>query len=148
MKKKTIKMIVIISLIIILTDQISKIIVIKFLTNNIGNEYLGLEFVRNTGMAFGFNNGNIKNIFLTVFVLIIIINFVKNQIERIDSKTAIAISLALGGGISNLIDRFVRGGVIDFIKIYKIPNFNIADACVVCGWILIIVFLIDFSNKK
>lgn len=147
MKNKVIKIIIIVSIIIILVDQISKIIVLNFLSNSIGNEYFGLELVRNTGMAFGFNNGNTRNVFLTVFVLFIIFNFIKNQIERIDIKTSIALALAIGGGISNLIDRFIRGGVIDFIRFIKIPNFNIADICVVIGWVLLIIFLIDYSKK-
>ena len=147
MKNKVIKIIIIVSIIIILVDQISKIIVLNFLSNSIGNEYFGLELVRNTGMAFGFNNGNTRNVFLTVFVLFIIFNFIKNQIERIDIKTSVALALAIGGGISNLIDRFIRGGVIDFIIFIKIPNFNIADICVVIGWVLLIIFLIDYSKK-
>lgn len=147
MKNKVIKIIIIVSIIIILVDQISKIIVLNFLSNSIGNEYFGLELVRNTGMAFGFNNGNTRNVFLTVFVLFIIFNFIKNQIERIDIKTSVALALAIGGGISNLIDRFIRGGVIDFIRFIKIPNFNIADICVVIGWVLLIIFLIDYSKK-
>lgn len=148
MKNKVIKIILCISAVIILIDQISKIIILKVLSNSIGNDYFGLELVQNTGMAFGFNNGNVKNVFLTVFVLFIIFNFIKNQIDRIDKKTAIALALAIGGGISNLLDRFIRGGVIDFIKLFKIPNFNVADICVVIGWILIIIFLIDYSKKK
>lgn len=147
MKNKVIKIIIIVSIIIILVDQISKIIVLNFLSNSIGNEYFGLELVRNTGMAFGFNSGNTRNVFLTVFVLFIIFNFIKNQIERIDIKTSVALALAIGGGISNLIDRFIRGGVIDFIRFIKIPNFNIADICVVIGWVLLIIFLIDYSKK-
>ena len=148
MKKRTYKIIITISLIIIFIDQVSKLLVTKLLSHTIGNEYFGLEFVQNTGMAFGFNDGNVKNIILTIFVLVVIFNFIKNQIERIDDKTAVAISLAIGGGISNLLDRFFRGGVIDFIKIYKIPNFNVADICIVIGWVLIVIFLIDFSRKK
>ena len=109
---------------------------------------MGLEIVHNTGMAFGFNDGNIKNIFLTIFVLLIVLNFVKNQIERIDNKTTIALSLVIAGGISNLIDRIFRGFVIDFIKIYKIPNFNFADICIVLGWGFLIVFLIDYTKKN
>ena len=99
-------------------------------------------------MALGFNEGNVKNILLTIFVLLIIIGFVKNQIERIDTKTMVAISLALAGGIGNLIDRFFRGGVLDFIRLYKLPIFNLADAFVVLGWILLVIFIIDFQRRN
>jgi len=147
LKNKTVKMIVIIVAIIILVDQASKLLVSNLLTETIGNDFFKLEIANNTGMAFGFNDGNIKNIFISIFVLVIVISFIKNQLERIDKKTAIVIAMALGGAISNLIDRIFRGSVLDFIKIYKIPNFNLADMFIVIGWILIIIFLIDFSRK-
>lgn len=148
MKNKVVKLLLIIIITLIVIDQTSKILVNNFLHESVGNEYFKLETVTNTGMAFGFNDGNIKNILLTIFVLVIIIRFIKNQIERIDTKTMVAISLVLAGGISNLIDRFVRGGVLDFIKIYKFPIFNIADVFVVIGWILLVIFLIDFSRRN
>lgn len=147
MKNKIVKIIVIIVAIIIIIDQTSKILVSNLLSETIGNDFFKLEIISNTGMAFGFNDGNIKNILISIFVLAIVISFIRNQLERIDKKTGIAIAVAIGGAISNLIDRIFRGGVLDFIKIYKIPNFNLADLFIVVGWILIIIFLIDFSRK-
>ncbi len=147
MKNKIVKIIVIIVAIIIIIDQTSKILVSNLLSETIGNNFFKLEIISNTGMAFGFNDGNIKNILISIFVLAIVISFIRNQLERIDKKTGIAIAVAIGGAISNLIDRIFRGGVLDFIKIYKIPNFNLADLFIVVGWILIIIFLIDFSRK-
>ena len=149
MKNKNFKALSLITLLLIIIDQISKLFVLKFYSTSIvGNELLGIELVYNTGLAFGFNDGNIKNIFLTIFVLIVILNFIINQIERIDKRTIIALSLVISGGIGNLIDRFLRGSVVDFIKIYKIPNFNFADFFVVVGWILLIIFLIDYTRKN
>ncbi len=131
MKNIIIRLIVIITIILIILDQISKIVVSNCIETPIGNDYFKIEITSNTGMAFGFNNGNVKNIFITIFVLFIIIKFIKNQLERIDKKTAIAISMVLAGGISNLIDRVFRGSVLDFIKIYKFAIFNFADILIV-----------------
>lgn len=147
MKNKIVKSIFIIAIILIIIDQISKILITKYIQEPIGNSILGIEVVNNTGMAFGFNEGNTKNIFLSIFVLSIIIVFIKNQSERIDNKTKIAISIVLAGGISNLIDRIFRGAILDFIKIYKFPVFNIADIYVVVGWVLLVIFLIQYSRK-
>lgn len=148
MKNKTVKLITIIVIILIMIDQISKILVSKYLTEPFGNDNFKLEISYNSGMALGLNEGNVKNIIISIFVLAIVISFVKNQIERIDKKTAVAIALILGGATGNLIDRFFRGSILDFIKISIFPVFNLADAFVVCGWILIIIFLIMFSIKK
>lgn len=147
MKNKQLRLIIIFVIMIIIIDQISKILVSNLLTESIGNDWFKLEIVNNTGMAFGFNEGNTKNIVLTIFVLGIIISFIKNQLDRLDTKTSVSIGLVLGGAVSNFIDRIFRGSILDFIKIYKIPNFNFADLFIVVGWILIIIFLIDFSRK-
>lgn len=149
MKNKIIRLLVIVVTILIVVDQTSKLLVSNRLVNgSIGNEKFGLEITSNTGMAFGFNDGsNGKNIVLTIFILLIIVTFIKNQLERIDTKTALALSFAISGGISNLIDRIFRGGVFDFIKFYNI-TFNLADIFVVLGWILLVVFLIDYSRKN
>lgn len=148
MKNKLIKIVLVICLLVIVLDQGTKFLVTKFASNGIGSENFGISITENTGMAFGFNQGNKKNIILTIFVLLILISFLKNQKDELDNKTIIAVSLALGGGVSNLIDRVFRGGVLDFINIWKFPKFNIADICVCGAWILIVIFLILYSNKK
>lgn len=148
MKKKKVFIIVIIVVLIIILDQTSKFIVEKnFSDKDVGNNIIRIEVSTNTGLAFGFNDGNFKNILLTIFVLGIIINFIVKQIEQLDIKTTFVLGFVLGGGISNLIDRFIRGSVLDFIKIYKFPNFNVADSFIVIGWILIIIFLVIYTRS-
>ena len=148
MKNKIIKLIVILVAILVILDQASKLLVGNLVTEPIGNDAFKIEIISNTGLAFGFNDGsNVKNIFIMLFVLFIVIKFVKDQIELIDTKTAVALSMVLAGGLSNLIDRIFRGAVLDFIKIFKFPIFNIADILVVVGAILLIIFLVIFTRK-
>ena len=146
--KKILTIVVTFCIVIIAIDQLSKYLVTKNVTEKIGNDYFAIEVTENTGMAFGFNSGNTKNIFLSLIVIFIIISFIRNQRELIGTKELMAISLALGGGISNIIDRVFRGGVLDFIKVLFIPNFNIADLCIGTGWILILLFLIIYTKKE
>ena len=149
MKKKKILLILGIVVLVILIDQLSKFVIdINFRDQSIGSDMLGIEVTTNTGLALGFNSGNIRNIGLSVFVIILIANFMIKQFDRIDTKTAIAVALVLGGGISNVIDRIFRGSVLDFIRLLKIPNFNMADAFIVVGWIMIVIFLIIYTRKE
>ena len=52
--------------------------------------------------------------------------------------------LIISGSIGNLIDRFVRGYVIDFIDVnlFNFPNFNIADICIVTGTFILAIYLL------
>lgn len=141
-KNKIIIIILIISITLLIIDQASKIFVKSNYDVPIGNDTISIQLVQNKGIAFGLNNGNTKNIVITIIVLIIVINFVVKQNERITISNAIAVGLILAGGISNLIDRLFRGGVVDFIKVGGFAIFNIADCCVVLGWIILVVVLI------
>jgi len=67
---------------------------------------------------------------------------------------AVALGLVLGGAFGNLIDRlcrdpgFLRGAVVDFIDLQWWPVFNVADASVVGGAVLLVclsVFGYDFD---
>lgn len=148
MKNKKIKVLIIIFCIIVILDQFTKFLIIKFVKEPIKiiPRILEFEIIKNTGVAFGFNNGNLKNILITLIFLILIISFIKRQFKLIDIKTMISLSLMLAGGVSNLIDRMVIGGVLDFIKISTFPIFNIADISIVIGWILLVINIVKFTG--
>lgn len=142
--KKVLKIILIAVLLIILVDQISKILIDRFVPENtvILQNVLEISKVENEGIAFGLNKQNVSNIALTFLVLAIIIRFVVTQKKHLTIKTTIFISMMIAGGISNVIDRIFRGAVFDFIKIGDFPVFNLADSFIVIGWILFVIDLI------
>lgn len=142
--KKVLKIILIAVLLIILVDQISKILIDRFVQEDtvILQNVLEISKVQNEGIAFGLNKQNVSNIALTFLVLAIIIRFVVTQKKHLTIKTTIFISMMIAGGISNVIDRIFRGAVFDFIKIGDFPVFNIADSFIVIGWILFVIDLI------
>ncbi len=145
-KNKVIKVIFIVTICLILIDQLSKFVVKCKYQEPIGNDFINITLVQNSGMAFSLNSGNTKNIVLSIIILLIVMNFIRVQKDLIDLKTAVALGFILAGGISNLIDRVIQGGVIDFIRINHFSIFNLADCYVVIGWILIVIFLIKFNK--
>ena len=64
--------------------------------------------------------------------------------------TSVAVGLILGGAISNLLDRFMFGGIIDFIDFIIWPVFNVADSGITIGVVALIGFYVweDFFKKK
>ena len=147
-KNRIICLILIISIALIILDQTSKAVIKYNYKKPVETKIVTIELIQNEGIAFGINAGNSKNIALTLVVLLIVINFVVKEKEKINIPNAIAVSLIFAGGFSNLIDRIFRGGVIDFIKITKFAIFNIADCYIVLGWVMLVVFLIKELFQK
>lgn len=62
-------------------------------------------------------------------------------------KYLLPITFILSGAISNLIDRFFRGGIIDFIRIKGDLATNLADIYVIVGVIIFIILYYKYENK-
>lgn len=146
----------IITIIAILLDQAIKIVVKSKLFNSsiiLIPNVLNLTYIQNTGAAFGIGS-NSTSMFIAVNVVIIglITYFIFSKGEELNKSILIALHLVLAGGISNLIDRIVRGFVIDYIDIsplIKYPVFNLADIFVVIGCLIIAISLVrDTITKK
>lgn len=149
-------MIIILSIIFIIIDQLFKIIVVNNLTNNKSIEviksFFYLTYTNNKGAAFSILTGRrILLILVALIVIGVLIYYVrKNKIEGKVNK--IALSLVIGGSIGNLIDRILRGAVIDFIDIkifgYNFPIFNLADTFIVIGVFLLIIEMFRKEHKN
>ena len=139
--------IIILSLICLIIDQITKILVIKILPLSGSIEIIKNFFyiipTNNTGAAFSILIGQrIFLILITIAILAFLIQYIKkNKIER--KIDIISFSFIIGGSLGNLIDRIIRGSVIDFISLklgnYNFPIFNIADTLIVVGVILLLI---------
>ena len=139
--------IIILSLIFLIIDLITKILVIKILPLSGSIEIIKNFFyiipTNNTGAAFSILIGQrIFLILITIAILAFLIQYIKkNKIER--KIDIISFSFIIGGSLGNLIDRIIRGSVIDFISLklgnYNFPIFNIADTLIVVGVILLLL---------
>lgn len=151
MKKNTF-----IILALILIDQIIKLIVV----NTIGTtgesiafipNILNFTYVENTGGAFGLFSGRILLIGLDILIIYAVARLILNKKYELDKKAKLGLSLIIAGGMGNLIDRIVRGYVIDYIDITELINiivFNFADICIVSGVILVFIMILINTVKK
>ncbi len=114
-------------------------------------DMVNITYVENTGGAWGIAQGDIATfVIANILVIGIIIRFIITQKDRIGTLTLIALILILSGGISNFIDRIIRGYVVDYIDItplFEFPVFNLDDVIIIIGWILFVA-LISISTIK
>ena len=146
---------IIISIILLCIDQISKLLVVNLLTKTdsitIIKNFFYLTYINNDGAAFSILVG--KRIFLiliAVLVIVMLISYIKkNNIQN--KLELVSISLIIGGSLGNLMDRVVRGYVIDFLDFklfnYNFPIFNLADTFIVIGVILLLLKEIRKENN-
>lgn len=149
------KKIIVLTIILILLDQITKLLVTLSINLNTGisliPSFFSLVYVQNTGAAWGmFSSGTIILALLSVIFLAF---FVKYIIDRkdMDNFEVVISSMLIGGIVGNLIDRLVRGYVVDFFSFkifsYNFPIFNVADCFIVIS-IILLLFKIYFLDKK
>ena len=158
----------ILTVVVIVLDQITKVLVCRFIpVNTIGTQFLGdflrIIHVRNPGVAFSFGSrwpDGMRRLAFSVIPIIVLgivigVYFRNNDFTKLQRW---AICGVVGGGFGNIIDRIFRpDGVVDFIdvKFYGLfglerwPTFNVADsAVVVCGILLVISFLISIIKEQ
>lgn len=142
--------IIILSSIILLMDQLIKIIVDQnmFVEHSIPiiSDFFSLTYVRNYGAAFSMMNGNrFFLIVVAILALFFIYHFwIQNQILSHFEK--ITYGLFIGGIIGNLLDRIFRGYVIDYLDFsilkYQFPIFNLADIMIVISILFLVIIML------
>ena len=140
--KKKIAILSIISFLIIAIDRVVKIIVNRYIPLNksisVIKNIFYLTNVHNEGAAFSIMYG-LRYILIAISIafLVFIIYYMYKK-----KKYNIEFALIISGLIGNLIDRIVFGYVIDYIGViifkYYFPIFNIADALIVIGAIILL----------
>ncbi len=140
-----------ITLPVILLDQATKLFVQAHMalyeSIAIVPNYLDITYTLNPGAAFSMLADApawVRTAFLLTMACaaIVVLAILIVRSDRV-SITSVAFALILGGAIGNLIDRAVRGRVIDFMRAHyydlNYPIFNVADSAISIGVTLIIL---------
>lgn len=139
------------ALLVAVVDQVIKYFVLEYLVNagrvTAIPRILDLIYVENTGVAFGmFSDLRWLFVIITgiVIVAFIIMLFKSGYKSKLFSVSAV---LIIGGGIGNLIDRIIHGFVVDYLQLsFFSPVCNFADYCITVGTVLLVVYLIFYSD--
>lgn len=113
--------------------------------------FVDLILVYNKGVAFSmlsFLGVNLK--YLQLGLIALLLGYLLGQKELLRSHTA-AFGLILGGGCSNILDRFIHPGVVDYIfwhKWFEFAVFNFADIMINLGVAIILIQALILRKKK
>lgn len=146
MTKNIVKFFIIFIIIITLDQFIKQIFIDGFRWDG---EYFSLILTYNRGVAFSmfeFLGDNLKYI-QAVLIFVVFAYLIYEKDFFYNHITAFA--LMLGAGTSNLADRFIHGGVVDYVfwhKWFEFAVFNFAD--VVINFAVILMFLQFFMQNK
>ena len=128
-------------------------------------DFFKITFIENPGMAFGFNPGTDFKLWISIFSLLASIGLIIYLFKAKNKSLTLRIALAmiLGGAIGNLIDRAFYGLIYNYAPVFygkvvdfldfdffnftifgrnydRWPIFNIADASVTIGVLILILF--------
>ncbi len=101
----------------------------------------------NTGSAFGiFQGQNFPLIFISLVGIAVLLGIYFSQ-PRPGKLLRFSLGLMMGGAVGNLVDRLHQGWVTDFIDIGPWPVFNLADASIVTGLVILGTIFLRPSSK-
>ena len=136
-------------LILTLLDQYTKLLALTHLRQKPGipliQGVLELKYLENRGIAFGMFQGKVAVfvVLCLVFLAAALYVFIRMPKEKYFLPLMLITFLIVAGALGNFIDRLFRGFVVDFIyfSLIDFPIFNVADIYVVCGGILLVLFV-------
>lgn len=115
--------------------------------------FFNLVLVHNRGVSFGMLSTSSAIMpwvlkALALGIMAVLVRWLHRSTNRL---TALALGLVLGGAAGNVIDRARLGAVVDFLDFhlagYHWPAFNVADAAICCG-VLLLLFDSLFCSKQ
>lgn len=101
--------------------------------------YARIVHWKNTGAAFGILPGLSVVFTILPMIVAVVILYYYPRVPREDWILRLAMTMQFGGAVGNLFDRLTIGWVTDFISVWKFPVFNVADACITMGTVILIL---------
>jgi len=139
-------------LLLFFLDRVVKFYFIKNPAETFGGDFfsslLTFNLATNEGIAFGINMDQAILIGLVIVTIFILFNFLSKAYQDGNLINIFSLTLIIVGAISNLIDRLRWGFVIDYIDIPWFTVFNLADAMITIGAVILIVDIFFDKNKR
>ena len=138
---------------IVLLDQIVKVATDRMMVPGesipVIENVFHLTYVRNTGAAFSILQSHRSLLILfSAFLVILLLTFFIRKGKELPVLLNVAATAIISGGIGNMIDRILRGYVVDTFDFRMWPVFNVADISVCVGCALLLIYVIFFDRKN
>lgn len=144
---RKLRLVAAVALLVIALDQSTKHWALQALQDGpidvIGS--LRWNLLYNTGTAFSLGSDKGLGPWISVLAIVVVVGLSLGFTSRFRLGAAAA-GLIAGGAVGNLIDRafrgdqgFLHGGVVDFVDLQWWPVFNVADAAICVGAVLLVV---------
>jgi len=133
--------VVVVALVVTAADAVTKLWARHALANHaqhvIGDIWLRLQY--NSGISFSINQSG--PLFTTIATVLVAVVAVVIGVRAQRGAPTVGFGLLLGGGVANVIDRLAANPhqVTDFISVGSFPVFNLADAAITVGFIVLLV---------
>lgn len=150
--------IAVLALVVVLFDQITKLVVLKYLgfTQEVVviDGFFKLVHWGNTGAAWSMFRGNNGVLAMVAFGALVVLIWTRHHFDIHTLGGQISLGLIFGGIVGNLVDRVRMGHVVDFLYFYVIrrdgheagfPAFNVADSAICIG--VGLLFILSFQGE-
>ena len=144
------------AVLLVAVDQITKYIALTQL-KPIGSVtfidgFMDFTFVENRGAAFGIFSGKTWLLLVISIIICAVLVWAMTKMPKTKEYRTLRVTfvLILSGAVGNIIDRALRGYVVDFFEFtfIKWPVFNMADIYVVVGTIVMAVIIMFFMKDE
>jgi len=140
---------------IILLDQLTKALIVRTVpfygTVTVIPGFLDLTRIHNKGAILGLFGGTGQPwttvlLLLSNAVALGLVAFYFSRTTERERFARLALTLVAGGALGNIVDRIIRGYVVDFVDMHAgtlhWPVYNVADACITVGAVLLVAGII------
>jgi len=148
-----------VGLLVIGIDQLTKFLVLRWLgyaeEKVVVDGFFKFVHWTNTGAAWSLFRGRNELLAVIALVALVVLFFSRHHFDSRTLLGQVAFGFIFGGIVGNLIDRLVRGHVIDFLYFYLqqrgggeigFPAFNVADSAICTG--VALVFIVTWRTEN
>lgn len=137
------KIIIILAIVLILLDQLIKILVTTKNIEPIGKTIQFGQFENEYTADIG---EKLTFLLTNCLVFFVIIRFIVKQNKNLNTGAKVSLAMIISGSVSNIIDKMVKSKVIHCFNINSL-SFSVSDFILIIGWILFLIFMVQSTMK-